>query len=72
MANVTFAVSETTKQKMDNFGYINWSAVEQKVKELEFFESITQKSELTEVDALALGRKVNKGLATRHSKSNPA
>ena len=67
VVNVTFAVDEKTKQRMDNFRDINWSAVartavEKRVGELEFLENVTKHSELTELDAVQLGKKIKASL----------
>ena len=70
MVNVTFAVDAKTKQRMDNFRDINWSAVartavEKRVGELEFLENVTKNSELTELDAVQLGKRIKASMAKR-------
>ena len=70
MVNVTFAVDEKTKQRMNNFRDINWSAVartavEKRVGELEFLENVTKNSELTELDAVQLGKRIKAGMARK-------
>lgn len=71
MSNVTVSVPEEMKHKMDDFEEINWSAVarqafEQKIHDLEFIERFREDSELTEEDALRLGKEVNEELADRY------
>ena len=70
MANVTLAVPEELKKKMDSFAEINWSAVarqafSQKISDLELLNRFTEKSTFTEKDAKRLGRKVSEALAKR-------
>ena len=70
MVNVTFAIPEDLKGKMDSFKEINWSAVareafSEKVHDLEFIKKMKAKSSLTEEDAIRLGRELNKNLAMR-------
>ena len=71
MVNITLSVPEELKNKMERFRIINWSEVAreafvEKMKQLEILESFSRESELTEEDALKLGRKVNKALAKRY------
>lgn len=59
---------------MDQFPEINWSevarcAIKEKVADLTLLKEFTSKSELTEKDALELGRKVNKALAKRYRRN---
>ena len=71
MVTVTLAVPQELKEKMDEFQEVNWSAVArqafaQKVKQMEILKKFAAESELTEEDAIKLGRKVNKALAKRY------
>lgn len=71
MTNMTLSIPEELKHKMEQLKIINWSEVAreaflQKVADLEFLREFKSKSDLTEEDALRLGRKVNKALAERH------
>ena len=71
MVNVTLAVPDELKKKMEQFPEINWSevarqAIKDKAVQLEFLRYFASKSRLTDKDALELGRKVNKGLAKRY------
>ena len=71
MPNITLAVPEELKKKMDEFPEINWSEVARKsirerVELLEKMNKMLSKSKLTERDALELGRKVNRAAAKRY------
>ncbi len=70
MVNITLSVPAETKQKMDSFSEINWSAVareaiNEKITDLEFMKKFKSKSTLTEDEAVKLGRELNKSLAKR-------
>ena len=70
MVNVTLAIPNELKQKMDSLAEINWSAVareafDEKVKDMEFIKKFRAKSTLTEADALRLGNEVSKSLSNR-------
>jgi hypothetical protein len=71
---MTLAVPKELKNLMDQFPEINWSEVarkafREKVEDLKFLKEFTSKSELTEEDALELGRKVNKALGKRYRRN---
>jgi len=71
---MTLAVPKELKTQMDQFPEINWSEVarkafREKVEDLKFLKEFTSKSELTEDDALELGRKVNKALSKRYRRN---
>jgi len=71
---MTLAVPKELKTQMDQFPEINWSEVarkafREKVEDLKFLKEFTSKSELTEKDALELGRKVNKALSKRYRRN---
>jgi len=70
MVNMTLAVPQEMKNKMDSFAEINWSAVarkafNEKMHDLEFIKKFKADSTLTEEDALRLGRDLNRRLAKR-------
>ena len=72
MSNLTLSVSQELKEKMEEFKDVNWSAVAreafmQKISDLEFLREFKSRSELTDEDALHLGREVNKRLSERYS-----
>lgn len=71
MVSITLAVPAELKTEMDNFPEMNWSAVargaiERKIQLLKQFQEFTKDSEMTEADALKLGKKVNATVAKRH------
>ena len=76
MPNVTIAVPEELKSKMEALRAINWSEVAREAfaktielnKEFEEFKKIVSKSRLSDEDAKALGKKVNKSLHERYKK----
>ena len=68
---MTLAVPEELHKIMQKHKEIRWSEVAreamwQKAKKLELMDTLLAKSELTERDALEIGRKVNKGIAGKH------
>ena len=70
MVTITLAVSAELKQDMEKFPEMNWSAVaraaiQQKIRDLEFLKEFTRDSELTENDALRLGKKVSQAMGKR-------
>lgn len=70
---VSVCVPNELKRKMESFSEINWSEVarmafSQKVKDMEFLENFRKDSELTEEDALRLGREVNAAVAKRYAR----
>lgn len=70
MVNITLSVPEKLKKEMDSFAEINWSAVareafREKIADLEFLKKFKEKSELSEEEALRLGKELNKKLAKR-------
>ena len=72
MVSITLAVPKEIKREMDNFPEINWSAVareaiKHKILLLQKFKEFSAESQLTENEALELGRKVNKSLAKRYT-----
>lgn len=71
MVSITLSVSEEMKKEMEKFPEMNWSevarqAIRKKISLLRQFREFSKESELTEEDALLLGRKVNKGMARKH------
>lgn len=73
MPSLTLAVPEELKKEMDKRPEINWSeiareAIRQRLLLLKEMDRLLAKSELTEADALELGRKVNEAVAKRYKK----
>ncbi len=68
---MTLAVPEELYKIMEKHKEIKWSevarqAIWEKAKKLELMDKILIRSELTEQDALELGRKINQGIAKKH------
>ena len=75
MTTMTLAVPVELKQKMEDFPEINWSAVareafNQKIQDLELLQEFKKNSDLTEEDAIRLGKLVRKNLAKRFEESS--
>jgi len=73
MPNLTIAIPEELRKKLSEFKVMNWSEVareafEKKIIQLKILESFSRDSELTQEDALRLGRKVNEALSKKLSK----
>jgi hypothetical protein len=71
MVSVTLSVPEEMKEEMDEHPEINWSevarqSIEQKLAELRFLERLKAESELTEADAIELGRDLKAQMRERH------
>ncbi|HLD42760.1 MAG TPA: hypothetical protein VJB08_02100 [Candidatus Nanoarchaeia archaeon] len=71
MVSITLSVPEEIKKEMDHFPEMNWSAVareaiKKRIVLLQKFKEFTKDSELTEDDAIRLGREVNKAVAKRY------
>lgn len=65
MVNMTLAVSEELRKKMERHREIKWSeiarkAFERKIDEVELEERILSKSKLTEKDVNEIAHKINK------------
>ena len=72
MPTITLSVPEDLKKEMDESKEINWSevartAIKNKIAQLNILKQITSKSNLTEKDALELGKKINQSLHQRYS-----
>ena len=71
MVSITLAVPSELKHDMDEFPEINWShvareAIRRKIVLLRRFREFTSKSELTDEDAIRLGREVSNKVAKQH------
>ena len=74
MVNITLSIPEELKLEMEEFKIMNWSevarrAIKSKIEQLKVLESFTKESELTEEDALRLGKKVNEALSRKYNSS---
>ena len=70
MVNMTLAISDEIKRQMDEMKFVNWSeiartAIKEKIIEFQIFQTIAKKSNLTEKEALALGKKLNRASSER-------
>lgn len=70
MVNITLAVSIEMKSEMEQFPEMNWSeiaraAIKERLEMMEKFRKFTEKSTLTEEDALKLGRELKYNAAGR-------
>jgi len=71
MVSVTLSIPEELKQKMDQFEWLNWSAVAReaftkRMKQLEVldkFEKDFEKSQLTNKDCIKLGKELKKAMS---------
>ncbi len=73
MTNVTIAVPNDLKSKLDNYPEINWSEVarqawRQKLQLLATFDLITANSKATDKDVERLSKKIKKGIADSYEK----
>ena len=71
MVSMTLSVPEELKKEMDEFPELNWSeiarqAIKKRIIMLKQLREFTKDSELTEEDAIRLGRELNKRLARRY------
>ena len=72
---MTLSIPKELKDMIDKHPEINWSEVarqsfREKLTDLEFLEEFKSRSELTEEEALELGKKVNKSLRKRYEESS--
>jgi hypothetical protein len=71
MTNMTLAIPEDLHKIMKKHSEIKWSEIARQAiwnhaRKLELMDNLLSNSELTEKDALLLGRKIKKGIATQH------
>lgn len=70
MVSLTLAIPEDIKKEMNKFPEINWSviareAIKKRIILLKKIREFSKESELSEEDAIRIGRKVNEGLSKR-------
>ncbi|MFB6246343.1 MAG: hypothetical protein ABEI74_01995 [Candidatus Pacearchaeota archaeon] len=73
MVNITMSLPDDLKEQMDRHKEINWSeiarqAIKKKLAVLEEMDKALADSELSEEDAVELGKKVNKELSKKSKK----
>ena len=71
MTNITLAIPEDIKKEMEKFPEINWSAIareaiKRRILMLKKFREFAKDSELTEDEAVSLGKELNKSLRKRN------
>lgn len=71
MANLTLAIPNDLRVKMDHFPEINWSevarqAIVQKTRQLEQLNQLFSKSTLTEQETIEIGRQIKRRVWKRH------
>lgn len=71
MTNMTLAVPNELNKIMKRHAEIKWSEVArqamwEKARKMELMDKILANSELTERDALDIGKKINRGIARKH------
>jgi hypothetical protein len=76
MPSLTLSIPPGLKRDMDEHPIINWSevargAIRDRLASLKILNSIAAKSRLTEKDALALGRKINRSMHERLVREHP-
>jgi len=74
MPNLTIAIPEKLRKELSEFKVMNWSEVareafEKKIVQLKILESFSKDSELTQEDALRLGRKIKEGMWKKYKKA---
>jgi hypothetical protein len=74
MANLTLAIPEDLKTRMGRFPEINWSevarqAIVEKARILEQMQRLVFKSNLTNEEAITIGREIKKHVWRRHRRS---
>ena len=72
MPNITISVSEELYKTIKQHRQIRWSEVARRAmliyaQRLAVLDKLTKNSELTEADAIIIGKKIKKGIAKRHS-----
>ena len=75
MPNMTLAIPEELKRKMDLFKEINWyevarQAIQEKTAMLEKMNQLLSKSQLSEPETLAYGAQIKKAVSKKHKKAS--
>lgn len=71
MVSLTLSIPKDLKKEMDKHPEFNWSeiaraAIKERLEWLRAFKEFKKDSEITERDALKIGRMINKEVARRH------
>ena len=70
MANITLSVPDGLKKKMEKYPEIKWSqvarkAIEDKIKDMELLDKLTEKSKLTKKDAEEISKIIKEEMAKK-------
>ena len=73
MANITLSIPQKLKKEMEKFPEINWSevardSIKKKIAQLNFLKGFKMNIEITQNDALKLGKEVSELLIERHNR----
>lgn len=73
MPTITLSIPSDLKKQMDKTKFMNWSevareAIKERISQLNILNLITEKSKLTEKDALEIGRKIKKSMHKKYKK----
>jgi len=79
VSSIIVPLDDDVKARVDKFSWVSWSEVAREVlareevlkEQLEVFRRIVSKSNLSEKDALEIGRKVKKAMHTRYKTLYP-
>lgn len=71
MVNMTLSIPEDLKKEMEKLPEINWSVIvretiRKRILLLKQIKEFTKDSEMTEEDAIRIGRKINKEVARKY------
>ncbi len=74
MANLTLALPEDLKLKMERFPEINWSevarqAIQEKMRLLDQMDRLLSKSRLSNEDALKIGKQIKEQVWRKHKRA---
>ncbi len=74
MSSLTLAIPQDLRSKMKRFPEINWSevarqAIATKMRVLEQMQRLLNRSELTEADAVEIGREIKRRVAQKHQRA---
>lgn len=70
MVNITLAIPENLKEKLQKHKEVNWSAVtrralEEHLRRMEMVEAIAQKSKLTQKDVDEIAKKIDSSVSKK-------
>ncbi len=75
MVNMTLSVPDDLKKEMDNYPWVNWSeiariAIRERLRDLTILEEFRSDSELTDEEAIKLGKELNRSLYKRYKENS--